>query len=464
MKSIKTKIVGNFMLVIVISVTLLELILINAIQRYYYGGIEDVLTNQIKISADFYSRYFSNSSLQDNIMTNIDVITEQTSAQVEIVDVNGNVLLDSIGVKASSPLLTEDIRKALNGEKGKWIGPVPYDADKVMSISYPLKSNDNVVGAIRFSSSLKSTDMIIKRIIAIFLGVGLIAVLITGTISLFLSKSIIGSISDITKVAEELASGNFNIRSRKWHDDEIGKLSDTLNYMADEVVKREQLKNEFISSVSHELRTPLTSIKGWAITLNSTELDDKEIIRDGLDIIEKESERLTGMVEELLDFSKLISGKTNVVKSNGSLCEIVDHVQKQVLPRAQRENIQFHVEMQDSFPSLPFDKNRILQVLLNIIDNSFKFTKPGGVITVAASYDAEHAMIKITDSGCGIAPEDLPRVKEKFYKGKSSKSQNGIGLSICDEIISQHKGTFQIRSILNEGTAVMIKLPLHPEE
>jgi signal transduction histidine kinase len=114
-------------------------------------------------------------------------------------------------------------------------------------------------------------------------------------------------------------------------------------------------------------------------------------------------------------------------------------------------------------PNLPYiniDKNRIIQVLINVLDNAFKFVGENAKVTFTATYNNNYIIIVIEDNGCGISKEELPRVKEKFYKGKSSKSQNGIGLSICDEIISQHNGILQIDSELNVGTKVTICLPL----
>src|SRR5690606_31743206 len=145
----------------------------------------------------------------------------------------------------------------------------------------------------------------IMNIAKILLLVGFLVVLISGIVSLFLAETIIRPLQEVTKVAEKMADGQLKVRSRKRFDDEIGKLSDTLNFMAEELIKKEQLKNDFISSISHELRTPLTSIKGWAITLNSGEVD-RNLLKDGLNIIEKESDRLSDLVEELLDFSRYV--------------------------------------------------------------------------------------------------------------------------------------------------------------
>lgn len=460
MKSIKKSLSFNFMILIFITVVIFELLLINVIKQYYYYNVQDTLSNQIKLSSEFYSKYFSNSSLKENVEENVDVFWKQTSAQVQIIDEKGNILMDSIGVIPLSKVQDESFKHALKGKCEKWIGKVPYSKHQVLSVTYPLKSNNKIIGALRFITSLEPVDKEIFNISIVLLIIGIAVLLISVIISLFMSNKIIEPIQDLTKVAEKMADGNLKVRNEKRSNDEIGKLSDTLNYMAEELLKKEQLKNEFISSVSHELRTPLTSIKGWAITLNTDELEDKNLIKDGLHIIEKESERLTGMVEELLDFSKFVSGKISLNKQLTDINALLNYVKKQMNPRAERDKINFIVENNSDLPSVVLDPNRIKQVLINLIDNAFNFTNEGGVIKVTSEIENKYLVLHVEDTGCGISPEELPKIKEKFYKGKSSKSKNGIGLSICDEIINLHNGLFIISSEVNVGTKISVKLPL----
>src|SRR5690606_17697140 len=148
-------------------------------------------------------------------------------------------------------------------------------------------------------------------------------ILISGVVSLFLADTIVKPLKEVTDVAQKMANGQLDIRSEKKFDDEIGKLSDTLNYMAEELIKKEQLKNDFISSISHELRTPSTSMNGWAINLKGAEVNDKELLEDGLDIIEKDSDRLSNMVEELLDFSRFVSGRITLEKQEIQLASLI---------------------------------------------------------------------------------------------------------------------------------------------
>jgi signal transduction histidine kinase len=300
----------------------------------------------------------------------------------------------------------------------------------------------------------------IRNITGIFIIIGIAVILVCGLLSVLLANSILVPLKRITRTAEKMASGDYKAKCDKTNDDEIGKLSDTLNHMAEEIVKKEQLKNEFISSISHELRTPLTSIKGWAITLKGGSYEDREMMEDGLDIIEKECDRLTGMVEELLDFSKFLSGKETIKKEEVFIEEILEYVRIQVTPRAVRDNVKFSLNNQGAPTSIIADANRLKQIFINILDNAFRFTPPGGTVDFSTGQEGDYILFRIKDSGCGISPDELPKVKEKFYKGKNSKSRNGIGLSICDELVRLMGGTLEIESEVGTGTEVLVKLPI----
>ncbi|KMT21134.1 sensor histidine kinase [Clostridium cylindrosporum] len=460
-KSIKRRLLTNFVLIIISMVVILELLFINTVKGNYYKNLEQNMLNQIKISSDLYLKYFSDSSLYENVLNNVDTYWKQTTAQVQIIDLNGRVIMDSIGSSPKNIRDYSDVALALKGETGTLIGKSDNYSEEVMSVSYPLNSSHEQVGVIRFVTSLKEINNDIRNITFIFISIGGLAILLGIAVIFILTKTITGPLNEVTKVAAIMASGNFKVKSKKFYEDEIGKLSDTLNYLSEEILTKEELKNDFISSVSHELRTPLTSIKGWAITLKEFN-NDKDMLIDGLDIIEKESDRLTGMVEELLDFSKFVSGKITLHNRKVNIENLIEHIKKQYIPRANRENIKFTVEYND-IPNIVCDDNRLKQVFINLLDNAFKFTPNGGEVKFLANIENNNIIFKVLDTGCGISPEDLPKVKEKFFKGKNSNSKNGIGLSICDEIISMMNGSFIIESKLSEGTTVIVSIPITEE-
>jgi signal transduction histidine kinase len=460
MTGIRRRLSLSFIFIIVLTVIILEILILNMLKQNYYSNLEDTLTSQLKVSASIYSRYFSDNTLYDNILNNVDSFWNQSDVQVQIIDTNGKVLMDSIGVIQEEGQKMPDVEKALTDGRGSWVGKVSYDNEGVMAVSCLLTSQDSVVGVLRFVTSLKPIKEDINNITLLLIFIGFIAAIISVFVSLLIANTVVGPLQDVTRIAERMANGDFKIHSKKRFDDEIGKLSDTLNYMAGEIVKREGLKNDFISSVSHELRTPLTSIKGWAATLSEDESTDRELLKEGLGIIEQESDRLTAMVDELLDFSRFVSDRVEMDKTRVDIEEIMRHIGRQLAPRAEREGLNFQVSVQEGLPCLETDPNRLKQVFINILDNAFKFNRIGGMVQFMAVAGDEEIIFKISDTGCGIDQAELPNIKEKFIKGRHSKAGNGIGLSICDEIVRLMGGTLVINSVVNIGTEVVIRLPV----
>ena len=396
----------------------------------------------------------------------MDVFWSTNEEQVEILDSDGKLLMDSYGVRDPEILSTPDITKAKAGEIGVWTGNVSNYNEKIMIVSKAINSKidpNETIGIVRIIFSLKEVQKLINSFSKLFLIISIIVIALGIIMSLIIAKDIVSPIKKITAVAREMAKGNLNIRSDVADNIEIAQLSKTLNYMGCEVEKREKLKNEFISSVSHELRTPLTSIKGWAITLKY-DCSDMDTVALGLDIIEKESDRLTEMVEELLDFSKLINGVISLNIKEHKVKDFIQYIENYMRPRAEREGKEFSISIDENVGKGYFDENRLKQVLSNVIDNAFKFTEENGKISLNTKIEEEYLVFRVKDNGSGISSKDLPRVKDKFYKGKNSKSRNGIGLSISDEIVTLHRGNLEVISKENQGTEIVIRIPLKQGE
>ncbi|WP_461613977.1 sensor histidine kinase [Clostridium sp. Marseille-QA1073] len=460
MVSIKRRISGSYLLIIVLTIVIVEVIVITAIKSYYYTGLNDTLKNQIIISSNFYNTYLSSEGIRANTANDVDLFWENTSAEVQIIDKNGKVLMDSLGVDVENIDLPEKLMDVIEGKEKIVVEKITINGESSISMITALNHNNKIDGALRFIASTAEVDKTVAKASKYALLVGIFVIIVSSIVSLFISNSITKPLKKISYGAEKMATGDFSEKIPKFFDDELGKLADTLNYMSDEIMKNEKLKNEFIASVSHELRTPLTSIKGWSIVLKASDFQDEEEIKEGLDIIEQEVDRLTHLVEDLLDFSKLLSGKITLKKENTNLAALILALSKQLTPRAKNENLTLKTNVDENLSNVIVDKNRIKQVLINILDNAIKFTPAGGEITFNTSIIENSIIMSIKDTGIGISQDEIPKVKEKFYKGKNSNSSNGIGLSVCDEIIQMHNGSLDIKSKLGEGTKVIITLPL----
>lgn len=460
MKSIRKKIISSYLLVIFLTILICDILLITFAQKYYYNNAKDLLSNQIKLSADFYNTYLSSTGLRENVANDVDVFWKNTTAEVQIIDPSGKILMDSIGHYDFQLINSPDFTEALSGKMGVYFYKSQGSSEPILSVALPLRNGTNIEGVLRFITSLKYVDKSIYLISLYLILIGAFVIILSGMVSLLIANKITSPIEKITLGAKKMASGNFKDKITLTSRDELGNLATTLNFMSEEILKNENLKNEFIASISHELRTPLTSIKGWAIALSLCTPEDREQFQDGLNIIEQESDRLTLLVDELLDFSKLISGKIVLSKDYIDIKELLDNTEKQLLPRAQRENIKLSVNHLSPVPYIFADGNRLKQLFMNILDNSLKFTSSGGEVKITTEVEKNMVNIIIQDTGCGIPEEDLPKVTEKFYKGKNVKSNNGIGLSICNEIVSLHNGSLEIKSKVNVGTEIIVKLPI----
>ena len=343
---------------------------------------------------------------------------------------------------------------------------VLHNGEKVMAVCRIIKdSNGDNVGAIRVLSSLEQIDRQVTTLIFLVLAALIIVFALIIFSNLFFIRSIIFPVQEITETTKKISQGDYSARIEKKYDDEIGNLCDSINTMAEEISTTDKMKNDFISTISHELRTPLTSIKGWGETLMlGTDDSVDELTRKGLQVIVKEAGRLEGFVEELLDFSRLQSGRMNLRLAKTDLFAELDETVFTFRERALRDGI----EVKYSIPEVPAianaDANRLKQVFMNILDNALKYSRSPSKIFVKAEFtkldNQNFVKIAIADQGCGISKEDLPHVKEKFYKANVSVRGSGIGLAVTNEIVNLHHGKLEIDSQEGKGTLVTIYLPV----
>lgn len=267
-------------------------------------------------------------------------------------------------------------------------------------------------------------------------------------------------IEALTRFASRIAGGSYGIQMEDLYENELGDLTAEINNMSEKVAVAEKSRTEFISQVSHELRTPLTAITGWAETIAFDPAVKGDSLR-GINIISKEAERLTGMVSELLEFTRIQDGRFNL---RVELIDIAAELEDALFTYGEfikQAGIELkYTEPPAEIPLIPGDPERLKQVFLNLMDNAVKHGGDGKKLDVSMTADADGVHIVFRDYGHGIPEAELPHVKEKFYKGSSKNRGTGIGLSVCDEIITRHRGTLDIANAPECGCLVTITLPL----
>ena len=434
-----------------------------AMGSYYYSTLSESLKQKAENAISSFDYYRTEAEYYDNARAVVAGEPNSDKLEVEYLDADGQIRFSDLTAFRSPG--TPDIAEAISMKRTKvWIGADPSTGEHIMAASSPLMIDGEVVGVMRYVTSLNKVDKQIIIIVAIALGIGLGILGMVYFSNLYFIRSIVDPVAGITETAKRIAAGSYGVQIEKRYDDEIGALTDTINDMSLKINQSEKMKNEFISSVSHELRTPLTAINGWAETIMNGEVRDAGDVKKGMGIIVSEARRLTNMVEELLEFSRIQDGRfTLSVEPMDIKAELEDAVYT-YREFFRREGIELnHFDCDEEFPPIAGDPERLRQVFCNLLDNAAKHGGSGKRIDTAIARDEDQVVITIRDYGPGIPAEELPHVKYKFYKGSSKARGSGIGLAVCDEIITRHEGTLDIDNAEGGGCIVTIHLPIRAQ-
>ena len=457
-KSIATQWFFNSFSVVAVLLLVIDIACFFIARGYYYNAARQFIETEANIVAGVLERFYDDTSSDyaEEIRISVEEFEKKNQAELMAINPQGRVYLSSSGFTPSESSNMPDYEIAASSaeKKGFYTGILPND-EKYMAFTVIHRPSGN---AIRIITSLDKIDDCVSGITLAIGGASLAVMLLLLILGLYFVRSIVYPVMQVSSTAKKLATGDFSVRIDVGRDDEIGELCTVFNYMADELESSENIKNEFISSVSHELRTPLTAIKGWSETL--LEIDDEETRRKGMQIINSETERLSGMVEELLDFSRIQNGRFTLNKAPTDVIAELGEAALIYEEKAKKDNISIYYRETDEIAVVNGDGNRLRQVFINVIDNAVKYGHEGGFVKISYSVGDRNISISVRDNGCGISETELPRVKEKFYKANNTVRGSGIGLAVADEIVKLHGGELLISSKQGEGTEVKIILPI----
>ncbi len=467
-KKITKRWLFNSLGVILVILIALEVVISFSVKNYFYQSVERIVYSQAETISGLLSKYSSEGDGDYEAYFKGIVTSFEKRNIMELMAINseGEVILTSSGFLPENDSLTPDYSDAKRAvdKTAKYVGELNGEGEKIMSVTVIPEGGTENFNSFRLVTSLENTD---KQIVNAIIGTSLVGIAIIFFVVVsgsYFINSIVNPVGQIGIAAKKIAEGNFNTRLEKKTDDEIGELCETINDMAEELGETEKMKNDFISSVSHELRTPLTAIKGWAEMLEDSSKDntiDNATLQRGMGVIIGETERLSVMVEELLDFSRLQSGRMVLQPMK---LDIIAELSEAVLTfeqRAIREKKKLVYEESEDIIPVMADKNRIRQVFVNIIDNAIKYSDEGDTVTISVERAQNgFADIIIADTGIGIPADQLEKVKTKFFKGNATRRGSGIGLAVVDEIVKMHGGEILLASVEGEGTTVTVRLPI----
>ena len=434
--------------------------------NYYYNMMLDGLRTRAVHASDYFTTFSMNSYAEFNQYATrfTQEFTEKDFLEVQVIGDSGRIISSSSGLTTGLTPDTTDITGALqNGVLTDYRGVDPSTGEHIMSVCAPLVVNGRVQGALRYVTSMSAVQREILITVAVAAALLLLALTMVYVSNMVFINNVVEPVAEVTETAKRIAGGSYGAQMENHYQDEIGQLIDAINDMSGKIAKSEKIKSEFISSVSHELRTPLTAINGWGETLLELEKTgggDSEQRRRGVHIILKESRRLTTMVEELLDFSKMEDGRFTLSIEQVDLQAEFEDAIYTYRELFKQESIELTYDGGDElFDPIPGDPERLKQVFCNVLDNAAKHGGAGKRIDTSISREGEFEVVRVRDYGPGIPEAELPFIKQKFYKGSSKARGSGIGLAVCDEIIRLHGGTFDIGNAEGGGCLVTITLP-----
>lgn len=454
-----------------LNIFLIVAVIICAVSIAFSIIINSIYTERIQTLASDYAYEFSalsvssKQSFKDTAIAIAEEFEYKNKIEVQVIDRNDNVIVSTTGFPSGENDMPDYFKAKETGTSEVYKGKTTGGESIMACTTIVYNESGEMLGAYRWITSMKNANRMMSTFIILVAIVALIILSFCAMSGAFFIKSIVRPIRDVSSMARKIAMGDFNTRIEINKNDEIGELCDTINYMANELSQAENMKNDFISSVSHELRTPLTAIRGWGETAKMSLGTDEALVQRGLDVVLSEADRLSGLVEELLDFSRMETGRLSLVSQPINVSQILSESVDMYEELSRKQNIDLVFTRPSEELTVMGDSNRIKQVFINIIDNAVKYTESGGQVLVNQLKEEGCVRIIVKDTGVGIPAQDIDRVKEKFYKANKTVRGSGIGLAVADEIIKQHQGLLFIESTEGVGTTATIVLPLYePEE
>ena len=434
----------------------------------YYNSARSTLRAKASSGADYFNTYVMTGYKEYYRSATLYAATFEDGDRIELQFLNssGRVEVTTRGLTAGTYPGTSEISRAVeSGTVQDFVGRDSVTGERIIAASSLLKFNGQVVGIMRYVTAIGELDRQVFLTVLVVCGVMAAVICLIFLSSSIFINNVVAPVSAVSEAARRISSGSYGIQIPNKYTDEMGVLVDNINDMSLKISQSEKMESEFISSVSHELRTPLTAINGWGETLLEDESCDVQQLRRGVQIILKESRRLTNMVEELLDFSKMTDGRfTLQVEDTDLQAELEDAVYTyRELFRQDGISLEYASDKALYEEPITGDPERLKQVFCNVLDNAAKHGGSGKRIIVRLTQTDGAYVITIRDFGPGIPEAELPYVKQKFYKGSSRARGSGIGLAVCDEIVRLHGGVFDIANAAGGGTVVTITLPLKQE-
>lgn len=440
-------------------ILILEIILFSFLYTGLVNSRIDEELAELKARGESH-RHVLEKSFDDTTIEHVALMETEADTDVVIMTHNGKVL-------AKSNELTTPMKQLMERERG----PVPFEGmivekrwetESYISTVSPIMIDNQLIGHVYMFKSTHSIQMMVYKLKQHFILVGSLTILLTVVTVFLLSKVITLPLIKMKQATKALSKGDFTVSVRHQSNDELGELARSIQMLASDLNHLKKERNEFLASISHELRTPLTYVKGYADIARREGISEEERNKY-LQIICEETEHISGLVKDLFDLAKIDQHTFVIEKERINLCEFINKIVKKVHPAFKKKGIQLN----HSCPNGLFaniDRPRFEQVVINLLDNSLKYSNRNSRVTLEVEQNQakNKIVISVIDEGIGIPKEELPFIFNRLYRVEKSRSResggSGLGLSIVKEIVEAHGGHIYIDSEQGKGTKVTIEL------
>lgn len=384
-------------------------------------------------------------------ISHVTLMESEATTDVVITDMNGQIL----GSSAKSSDI-QDYMKSPNSEisrNGEIVEDNWKEGEYISTVS-PIEIDGETAGRVFMFQETESIHSLIERLNEHFLLTGLIAVILTLTVIIFLSKGLVKPLKIMKEATAHISKGDFTVSLPKNRNDELGDLADSISRLASDLNYLKLERNDFLASISHELRTPLTYIKGYADIVHKRNLSIED--RDKyLNIIHEEANRLSDLIKDLFDLAKMDKNSFIIQKRPIDLTDFMLKIEQKFSPAFHEKEMEFEVNCPEGVVIMA-DPSRLEQIIFNLLDNAIKYSPTGAKTILSVNSKKKDVYIKVKDNGKGIPEEDLPYILNRFYRVDKSRTRSlggtGLGLAIVKELVLAHGGTISVKSKEGIGT------------
>ncbi|WP_201715573.1 ATP-binding protein [Rossellomorea arthrocnemi] len=459
------KLGGSILIIVLIILLPLGFVTQQIFSGFYYSKVQTQLMDLSKRYAE------SISSMENNeIFHMFETLATMTDQEIVIVDSNGQVFANSglPSFEENRKITMEPFRL---GKDEKIPRYEYYDRllnERFIYIGRPIfDRNEKYIGSMYVFSSIEPITQSLEVIKNLLILAGIGSILLASGLIYIVSKRLSRPLLDMVSVTRGMAKGELNSRVGITTGDEIGTLGRSINDLAFELESYRANRQEFFASVSHELRTPLAYVDGFAKVLKEGLYESEEEKDKYLSIIEQETTRMTKLVNDLFELSKMEEGHFHLQLEKIDLIEVIENSLEKTRLKAKEKGLLLSVDSIISIPSILADGLRVEQVLINLVENAIRYTEEG-FIKIKLFSDESEVVLEIEDTGIGIPENEIPFLFDRFYRVEKSRSRQyggtGLGLSIVKHLVSLQNGSIDVQSKVGKGTKVRLEFPVYTEE